>query len=529
MKRKPEIYPAPSIPGAIPPRKDILQELWEAEKNDTAVLFSLGNIFFREGQLAEAEAKYRQLLELDSAMAAARCNLGIVCRAMGRQEEALGEFSRCILQKPELSLALFNLAELQMERGEMAAALSSFERLLRQEPQHVAANTALGRLYEQAGDLEKAHRYYEQSFALEPGGASVRNRLGMFCFYEGKRFFEEGDLLTAFEVWGKGYRKYAGAFSAEKGIVSGMSLLVKEFNQRGGVDCAFGSYEVECLGGNITEDLHYQHFLSLYFSLGLLPEFYEEKQNIPSEIERLSSSLQGNAKFPLLHFRLGIMYACLGKFELALEHLSISADSLPLSKKRPLKIDRAIAYVKRALQMHKAREGSLIQEPIDEWEANGFSNPFEQQSWKNAGASPKEAAAWKEAFFSAAQFKQWRPYGLSPERAAQWLFAGISDPKDAARFYKAGFAPEEAVKWQEHFSGAVEEAIQYHSAGFADPAVARCWTGVFTFPWEAASWYEQGFSLAQTRQWMERGVKDPFCAKQKESEAAVKVDNEGQS
>ena len=354
-----EIYPAPSIPGAIPPSAEILQTLLAEDPNHTAALFSLGNIFLRQGKAAEAADLYQQTLRLEPACAPARANLGLAYRLLGKTEEALSELSQAVLQDSELALAHLALGELQAERGAASAAIASFERLLRASPTDFRAWAALGDLHEKRGDIGQAKSCFAKAFAANAKHTHARNRLGEFCFLEGRRLFEQGELLQALATWAAGYRKYARAFIAEKSVAQGMSELVKEFNRSGGVQQAFAEYEAGLSGGGEGEDLHYPFFAKLCFSLGLMPEAYAERSAIEQEKARLSDALLQAGKFPFMNYRLGLLHAYSGELAAALEQLTFCDDFLPTSKKRPLKIEKIISLIKQAAESPASKTGLL--------------------------------------------------------------------------------------------------------------------------------------------------------------------------
>lgn len=517
--RKKDLCSAPTVQGAVPPTEENLVPLLVQDPENRDVLFSLGNVYLRLGNLSAAVDSFLKVLRADPEAAEVRCNLGMAYLLLEEFDDARSQFKKAILLRPELVVAHLHLARLELSQDRTEAAFNALEKLLRVDHENAEAFKLFAQVWEKKGDRGKAISYYEKAFALDQKNAYVRNRLGAFCFEEGHTHFQARQLDRAFQVWGSGYRKYARAFSAEKQIARAMGVLVKEFNAGGEVTRTLEDFETGLAQGLSGVDLYYPLFSRLYFSVGLQPELYTSRDSLEEEISRWEESMGQEIEYPFSHFRIGVLLTYQGRLEEALEKFSFCADHLPESKKRPLKLERVISFVKKVRDIEANKEDSV--EGMfsgDDWDHYGFSDPFQQQAWKKVGISAAQAAEWKEAGFTAVQCQGWNKHKIPVGMAQIWLAAGFDDPAVVKRWIRGGFDPETARNWEENFSADIDKAVEWRKAGFEEPLAAVAWSKVFMFPWEAIRWLELDFTPRDSALWLAKGVKDPFIARQQKVE-----------
>ncbi|MGH9862183.1 MAG: tetratricopeptide repeat protein, partial [Candidatus Acidiferrales bacterium] len=103
-------------------------------------LFNLAYCYSLEGRAAEAMEVYRQTLEVDPKLTAARLNLGL----------------------------------LLLENGKAADAVAEFDEILQSAPDHYRAHLYRGAALEHLGEKEKALEEYRKAAALDPKAAEPR-------------------------------------------------------------------------------------------------------------------------------------------------------------------------------------------------------------------------------------------------------------------------------------------------------------------------------------------------------------------
>jgi len=109
-----------------------------------------------KGDVARAEAAFRQALARDPKLADAHAGLGhlfLKRREVARAEQA---FDTALRLRPDHVDALLGLGSLRLERGQVEAARADFERAVRAEPESGPARMALASFYASQGKLEDA-------------------------------------------------------------------------------------------------------------------------------------------------------------------------------------------------------------------------------------------------------------------------------------------------------------------------------------------------------------------------------------
>jgi tetratricopeptide (TPR) repeat protein len=82
----------------------------------------LGNAYYRQQRLSDAEAQYLAALELDADLVDARSNLGVVWYEQGRLEEAEGAFRQALALQPNDADLRYNLGGVLVAREKLHEA-----------------------------------------------------------------------------------------------------------------------------------------------------------------------------------------------------------------------------------------------------------------------------------------------------------------------------------------------------------------------------------------------------------------------
>jgi protein O-GlcNAc transferase len=164
------------------------------------------------GQLAEAEALYRQILAvqpnhadaahflgvvahqvgrhdaavewLNKAIALAPKNpiahthLGEVCRTMGRTDEAITHFRRALEINPDYANAWYNLGNALQNQGRLDDSIAAYRRALLLKPHYPEAHNNLGNALRDRGELAEAVTAYRIALKVHPDSAEIHTNLG---------------------------------------------------------------------------------------------------------------------------------------------------------------------------------------------------------------------------------------------------------------------------------------------------------------------------------------------------------------
>lgn len=129
------------------------------------------------GDLAGAEALYRQLLQADPKHADALHVLGLVLSQTGRPDEALVLIRQAMALRPEQPTYVNNLGEVLRQQGQFGEAEACFRQALALAPQFPEAHFNLGNALKSQGRYEEALAAYQQAVRLRPGYAKVHFNL----------------------------------------------------------------------------------------------------------------------------------------------------------------------------------------------------------------------------------------------------------------------------------------------------------------------------------------------------------------
>jgi len=108
----------------------LFRQAIDLEPSMAAALTNLGNLLYRQGEMAEARRHYERALEADPAQPEARYNLANVLEDLGEVELAIAELRRVCATSPEFADAHYNLGIMLAQVGGAAQARSHLERYL---------------------------------------------------------------------------------------------------------------------------------------------------------------------------------------------------------------------------------------------------------------------------------------------------------------------------------------------------------------------------------------------------------------
>jgi tetratricopeptide (TPR) repeat protein len=97
------------------------------------------------GHLCDAEASYRQALDIDPCFAEAHCNLGVALRLQGRTAEAQDCCRRALELNPRSAATYAVLAEASADRGDFTEAAGLLQRAMSIEPESAEICAAIAR------------------------------------------------------------------------------------------------------------------------------------------------------------------------------------------------------------------------------------------------------------------------------------------------------------------------------------------------------------------------------------------------
>lgn len=140
---------------------------------------NVGFALTQQGRLDEAEAVYREALDIEPGYAEAHNSLGTVLQRQGRLDEAIAEYRNAIESETTFYKAYGNLGSAMQLKGQLGEAIRQQRKALELKPDFAEAHNGLATALQQAGRLDEAIEHYRQALSLEPEDLDVHRNVGM--------------------------------------------------------------------------------------------------------------------------------------------------------------------------------------------------------------------------------------------------------------------------------------------------------------------------------------------------------------
>jgi tetratricopeptide (TPR) repeat protein/SAM-dependent methyltransferase len=141
-------------------------------------LIQKGMKLHQDGQLQEAAAIYRRVLQINPDHADANHLLGVLVSRLGSPLEAVDLISKAIGIAPKQPIYHNNLGNVLRDLGRSDAALASYGRALALKPDYAGAHYNLGKVLRELGRLDDALACYTKALAIQPDNPGLHNNLG---------------------------------------------------------------------------------------------------------------------------------------------------------------------------------------------------------------------------------------------------------------------------------------------------------------------------------------------------------------
>jgi predicted O-linked N-acetylglucosamine transferase (SPINDLY family) len=135
----------------------------------------------RAGNLAQAEALYRQILDLQPQHPDALHLLGLAAHQQGRRDEAIALIDKAIAIAPTAAMYA-NLGHVFHSCGELEAAATLFRHACELDPANAEFHNNLGSALHDQGKLSEAINTFLQAIALQPDHAGAYCNMGVAAY-----------------------------------------------------------------------------------------------------------------------------------------------------------------------------------------------------------------------------------------------------------------------------------------------------------------------------------------------------------
>ncbi|MDA1091424.1 MAG: tetratricopeptide repeat protein, partial [Proteobacteria bacterium] len=280
-----------------------------------------------DGNLAEAEAIYRQVLETDPNDPFALQLLGVIAHQGGDHETARELIEKAISIKPDFIEAFSNLGLVLQELGRLEDAAESFAKALAINPDYANGHYNLGITLQSLDRLDAAAEHFRTSLTLNPDSPNALCKLGWVLQQQGRL----DDAADA----------YAKALALKPDYLEVLGNLGIVFGQQGRLEDAIASYHkalaiqpdsaemLNNLGNALTKLGRANEAVeSCHKALAIQPDLAEAHNNLGnafSKLGRLDEAVASYHKalaiqpnFAEAHNNLGDVFRILGRFDEAM-------------------------------------------------------------------------------------------------------------------------------------------------------------------------------------------------------------------
>jgi protein O-GlcNAc transferase len=129
------------------------------------------------GRLPQAEAFYRQILDVEPDHPDALHSLGVIAYQVGNNDVAAELIGRAAHISPS-GVKYSNLGLVLQAQGKPDAAVASYRKALLYQPDHAVAHNNLGNALADLGNLDESIAHYRRALLLKPDFAVAHNNLG---------------------------------------------------------------------------------------------------------------------------------------------------------------------------------------------------------------------------------------------------------------------------------------------------------------------------------------------------------------
>lgn len=149
-------------------------------------LYLQGRDHHKAGDLAMAEAAYKEVLRLIPTQPDALHMLGVAAFQQDRFEEAERLLAAAIRRIPKPALAYYNYGNVLRKLGRFGDAINAFTKSFELDPSNITCLEQLGNIHKELNQFGKAHEYYDQLLALDPTNAIGRSNKAIALLTEGR-------------------------------------------------------------------------------------------------------------------------------------------------------------------------------------------------------------------------------------------------------------------------------------------------------------------------------------------------------
>lgn len=158
---------------------------------------NLGNVYARQGRLAEASAHYRAAIDFKPDYAEAYSNLGVVLAATGALDEAIAAHRHALAIRPDDDEARNNLGIALVRSGDLPGGIAQFAEAVRINPANAAAYVNWGNALQRVGRVAESVARYQAALSVNSAFADAHHNWGVALARMGRFTDAETQFVAA--------------------------------------------------------------------------------------------------------------------------------------------------------------------------------------------------------------------------------------------------------------------------------------------------------------------------------------------
>jgi tetratricopeptide (TPR) repeat protein len=172
--------------GQLAVAEAIYRQILEQQPDYPNALHLLGLLLSQTGRRSEGVPLIEQAVALDPSQAVYHGNLGWAYLTCGRYEEAGAELEQAIARNPNYPDAYYNAGRVNHALGRLDEAAASIRQCLQMHPDHADALALLGQVLQELARFTEARQCYQRAIELNPRTVALHYNLGSVLQSQGQ-------------------------------------------------------------------------------------------------------------------------------------------------------------------------------------------------------------------------------------------------------------------------------------------------------------------------------------------------------
>lgn len=169
--------------GRLAEAEALYRQIIEVQPEHADALNLLGLVAYHTGRGSVAVEIILKAIALKPASAMYHQNLGLVLTALGKTREAISTLREALRLQPDYAIASDNLGWALVTEGCLVEAVAIFRQTLNMDPRFALAHSHLGIALSFLGQFDEALSHFQKSVELEPVTTRIRDNYLCFLHY----------------------------------------------------------------------------------------------------------------------------------------------------------------------------------------------------------------------------------------------------------------------------------------------------------------------------------------------------------